>query len=229
MIEAIDQRLSEWVGSVLAEDIEVSLLPPARTGDKKIVGLYLKDILPSAPARGTRRPPLQVMLRYLVTAWSKSPEEAHQVLGRLLFAAMEHAEYEVDLEPIPAQVWTAFGTIPMPAFLLRLPLRVERPEKPAALIRSPIEVQQSPLGRMAGTVMGPEQIPLANARVELATHNLVARTDAKGRFSFPTVPTEPALKKVRIVARGRELFKEVDYKKINQEEPLIIHFDVLEV
>ena len=77
--------------------------------------------------------------------------------------------------------------------------------------------------------MGPDEIPLANARVELSTHNLVARTDVKGRFGFPTVPTEPALKKVRILARGRELFQEVNFKKINPEEPLIIHFDVLEV
>jgi len=229
MIEEIDQRLSDWIGSVLAEDVEVSLFPPGDLGDKNIVGLYLKDILPSAPTRGTRRPPLQVLLRYLVTARAKSPQEAHRILSQLLFAAMEHPDYEVELDPIPAQVWTAFGSIPMPAFMLRLPLRVERPEKPVRLIRSPIEVQQSPLARMEGMVMGPDETPLANARVELSTHNLVARTDVKGRFIFPTVPTEPALKKVRVIARGRELFKEVDYIKFKQKEPLIIHFDVLEV
>lgn len=228
MIEEIDQRLSEWIGSVLGGDVEVSLLPPAEMGDKKIVGLYLKDILPSAPTRGTRRPPLQVLLRYLVTVRAKSPQEAHRILGQLLFAAMEHAEYEVELEPIPAQVWQAFGTMPMPAFMLRLPLRLERPEKPVRLIRSPIEIQQSPLASLEGTIVGPDEIPLSNARVELSTHNLVARTDRKGRFLFPTVPTEPALKKVRVIARGRELFKEVDYTKVKQK-PLIIHFDVLEV
>jgi len=228
MIDEIDQRLSAWIGSVLGEDIEVSLLPPADMGDKMIVGLYLKDILPSAPTRGTRRPALQVLLRYLVTVRAKHPQEAHRVLGRLLFAAMEHAEYEVELEPIPAQTWQAFGTTPMPAFMLRLPLRLERPEKPVRLIRSPIEVQQSPLASLEGTILGPDETPLSNARVELSTHNLVARTDRKGRFFFPTVPAEPALKKVRIVARGRELFKEVDYSRTKQE-PLIIHFDVLEV
>lgn len=228
MIEKVDQRLSEWIGGVLTEDVEVSLLPPTAAGDKKLVGLYLKDILPSSPTHGTRRPPLQVLLRYLVTSWAKNPSDAHQMLGQLLFAAMEHSEFEVDLEPVPAEVWTAFGTIPMPSFMLRLPLRHERPEKPIRLIRSPIEVQHSPLACMDGTVMGPAETPLADARVELSTHNLVTRTDRKGRFIFPTVPTQPATKKVRIVARGRELIKEVDYTKINQE-PLIIHFDVLEV
>ena len=81
---------------------------------------------------------------------------------------------------------------------------------------------------MEGTILGPEQTPLTNARVELSTHNLVTRTDIKGRFIFPAVPSEPAKKKLRMIARGRELFKEIDYTKIKQE-PLIIHFDVLEV
>ncbi len=76
--------------------------------------------------------------------------------------------------------------------------------------------------------MGPDETPLANARVELSTHNLVARTDSKGLFFFPAVPAQPAVKKVRILARGRELFREVDFTKTKQE-PLIIHFDVLEV
>jgi len=62
----------------------------------------------------------------------------------------------------------------------------------------------------------------------LSTHNLVTRTDIKGRFIFPAVPTEPAVKDIRIIARGRELSTEVDYAKIKQE-PLIIHFNALEV
>ena len=76
--------------------------------------------------------------------------------------------------------------------------------------------------------MGPDETPLPNARVELSTHNLVARTNNKGLFIFPAVPAKPAKKKVRILARGRELFKEVDFTK-TKPEPLIIHFDVLEV
>ena len=228
MIEQVDQRLKEWIGSVLTGDIDISLLPPTEAGDKKVVGLYLKDILPSAPVHGTRRAPLQVLLRYLVTSRAKDPADAHQMLGQLLFAAMENAEFEVDLEPIPAEVWTAFGTMPMPSFMLRMPLRHERPEEPVKLVRAPVEVHQSPLASMDGTVLGPEETPLANARVELTTHNLVTRTDMKGRFIFPTVPIQPATKKIRIAARGRELIKEVDYEKLNQE-PLIIHFDILEV
>jgi len=228
MIEKVDQRLSEWISSVLTEDVAVSLLPPTGTGDKNTVGLYLKDILPSAPTRGSRRPPLQVLLRYLVTCRAENQAEAHNMLGQLLFAAMEHPEYEVELEPVPAEVWTAFGTIPLPSFMLCLPLRLERPEEPVRLIRSPIEVNQSPLASMGGTILGPQQTPMTNARVELSTHNLVTRTDIKGRFIFPAVPIEPAVKKLRMIARGRELFKEVDFTKIKQQ-PLIIHFDVLEV
>jgi len=228
MIEQVDQRLSEWIGSVLTGGIEVSLEPPTGAGNKKIVGLYLKDILPFAHLRNSRRPPLQVMLRYLITARAKNQAAAHNLLGQLLFAAMEHPEFEVDLEPLPAEMWTAFATAPMPSFMLRVPLRLERSEEPVRLIRSPIEVQQSPLASLEGIILGPEETPLTNARVELSTHHLVTRTDIKGRFTFPAVPTEPAQKNMRIIARGRELIKEVDYAGIKQE-PLIIHFDVLEV
>jgi hypothetical protein len=228
MIDEIDKRLSDWIAGVLSEDIEVSLLPPGDMGDKKIVGLYLKDILPSVPNRGTRRPPLQVLLRYLITSWAKSPQEAHSLLGRLLFAAMEHPEYEVELEPIPAEFWNAFGTIPMPAFMLRLPLRVERPENQVRLIRSSIEVTKSSIESLGGMVMGPNETPLANARVELTNHNLVTQTNVKGRFIFPAVPTQPSKKKLCITARGRKLFKEIEFTKVKQG-PWIIYFDILEV
>jgi hypothetical protein len=227
MIEKVDQSLMDWINTVLT-GIEVSLLPPKDLGGKKVLCLYLKDILPSSPAHGTRRPPLQILLRYLVTSWAKSPTDAHQMLGQLLFAALEHPEYEVDLEPVPAEVWTAFGTIPRPSFMLSLPLRFERPEEVVHLVRSPIEVQKSPISSMHGMVMGPGDTPLSNARVELPSYNLVARTDVNGRFSFPAVPVKPEIKKVRILARGRELFTEVDQTDIKQK-PLIIHFDVLEV
>ena len=227
MINEVDQRLMEWIGTVVT-DIEVSLFPPKDMGDKKVVGLYLKDILPSAPAHGTRRPPLQVLLCYLITSWAKNPMDAHHMLGQLLFAALEHPEYEVDLEPIPAEVWTAFGTQPCPSFMLRLPLRFERPDETIHLVRSPVEVKKSPISSMYGVVMGPGDTPLSNARVELPSNSLVARTDANGRFSFPAVPVKPEIKKVRILARGRELFTKVDQTAMKQK-PLIIHFDVLEV
>lgn len=228
MIEEVDQRLREWIASVLPEEIEVSLLPPGKMGNKKTVGLYLKDILHSVPHKGARRPPLQVLLRYLISSWAENPEEAHSLLGRLLFAAMEHPGYEVELAPIPPEVWNAFGAIPAPAFMIKVPLRLERPEKPSPLIRSPIEIAKSELASMGGTILGPGEVPLANARVELSTHKLVARTDAKGRFLFPSVPAQPAKKKFRIIARGGKLFKEIDFTK-SKQEPLIIQFDILEV
>ncbi len=227
MIEEIDQRLIDWIGNVLTEETEVTLSPPQTTGEGERVGLYLMDILPSAPVRSGRRPPLQVMLRYLVTTRSEDPKAAHRILGRLLFAAMEHTEYEVDLAPVSPEIWTAFGIVPMPAFFLRLPLRVERPDTVTPLIRSPAEVIQSPLVGMEGVVLGPGETPLAAARVELTTHNLATRTDGKGRFLFPAVPVKPPVKTFRILTRGRELVKAID-RETNGQQPLTIHFDALE-
>ena len=41
MINEVDQRLMDWIGTVLA-DIEVSLLPPKDMGNKKVVGALPK-------------------------------------------------------------------------------------------------------------------------------------------------------------------------------------------
>lgn len=141
MIEDIDRQIVEWIGTVLT-DVEISLMPPGDMGDKTLIGLYLKDILPSSPVHTHRRPPLQVSLRYLITSWDKDPVKAHRMLYQLLFAALEHDEYDVELKPLAAQVWRAFGLPPRPSFMLRLPLRFDRPDQTTHVVRSPVEVRK---------------------------------------------------------------------------------------
>ena len=75
MIEDVDQRLKDWVGTVLT-DTAVSLSAPIDQGAEPLVGLYLLDMHPSPPAKGPRRRPLQILLRYLVTTSAEHPEEA---------------------------------------------------------------------------------------------------------------------------------------------------------
>lgn len=140
MIDRIDRLLKDWVGTVL-EDTEVWLLPPRELADKRAVGLYLIDLLHTPPVHNSRRLALQISLRYLVTTWAEHPEDAHRMLGDLVFAAMEHTEFEVDLEPVPTELWSAFGLAPRPSFRLRLPLRRERPEPAIPRVRTPVEVK----------------------------------------------------------------------------------------
>src|SRR5882757_851174 len=128
MISQIDRRLQDWATQILP-GISVSLKCPEPAPSGKGIVLYLSDLLNDPPARGVKRPPLQLILRYLVTVWSDDVTEAHEWVFRLISAATDQAEFEIDRDPIPLALWQAFGISPRPAFLLRVPLRQERPER----------------------------------------------------------------------------------------------------
>src|SRR5687768_7636030 len=108
MIDQIDRRLVAWIGGILAQ-VDVSLAPPGKTDAARGVGLYLMELVQSPQARGPRRPPLTMTLRYLVTTQAAKPEDAHQMLGALVVAALENPEFEVEQESLPLSLWTALG------------------------------------------------------------------------------------------------------------------------
>ena len=226
MIEQTDQRLKQWAASLL-NSVNISLTPPGAVSSGEGISLYLMNLVAAPPPRGIKRPPHQIMLYYLVTAWAEDLEQAHRLLGTLLFAALEHNEFEVECEPVPVATWQAFGIHPQPSFMLRVPLRQERPEIPAKLVRAPLVIQSAPLLSLSGIVLGPEDMPLAGARVEFPTLQIVEYTDATGRFTFPIVPGTPAAKFLRIRAKGREISIRVDQHSADSA-PLVIRFDQLE-
>ena len=225
MLEQVDRRLREWVTSTL-EGVDVSLDLPGAKVKGPTVGLYLFELCRTPPARTTKRPPLQLSLRYLVTAQEARPEASHRLLGELMLAAMQDAELEVESEPVPLAFWTAFGTPPRPAFVLRVNLRVERDEPTAPLVRKPIRVDTAPLSGLEGLVLGPGDTPLAGAVVELPELRRLTETDHKGRFSFASVPSGRCALRVR--AKGRETTVTPSELTAHDGEPMIIRFDRME-
>ena len=226
MIEHMDQQLREWVEGVLGA-VTLSLDPPEDERADKGINLYLLEVADAPALRSSRSSPLQLSLRYLMTSWADTPEEAHRLLGQLVFAAMETPEFEVELEPLPAATWMAIGAKLRPSIVLRVPLRKERPEPPVKLVRHPLVVQASSITSLQGVVLGPNDMPISGARVEIPALQLAVRADTKGRFHFPTVPTEPHTTQLRIRARGRELTLTVDPAGLDGE-PLLIRFNPLE-
>jgi hypothetical protein len=227
MIDDTDKQLKDWVTSVLGAT-EVALTPPAPAPAGSGVSLYLMALAPVPPARSIRRAPLQVMLRYLVTTWAEEPEAAHRLLSELVFAALGNPAFEVELEPLPATTWEAFGTAIRPAFVLNVPLRVEQPEPPYKPVLVPLVMQSAPLLSLVGVVLGPHDTPLAGARVELPSQSLAVYTDRKGRFRFGTVPGEPPTKQLIVRARGHVETVTVTMPP-NEGEPVVIHIDLFEL
>ena len=224
MIDEIDRRLSEWIGSVL-DQVEVSLAPPGASKTTRSVGLFLLELVQNPPSRGARRPPIHITLRFLVTTQAAKPEEAHQMLGELVIAALQEPDFEVEQEPLSVSVWRALGVAPRPSFVIKVPFRHERPEKLAPLVRQPVVIQASSMSTLSGQVFGPENIPIMDARVELPGLQLYTSTDSKGRFHFSAVPSGPRPKLLRVRAKGKEFSINTEQAE-SDSEPILIHLQL---
>jgi hypothetical protein len=224
-IEQADQRLKDWVENVTG-GTPCLLNAPSLSVKDPTISCYLLDLLEIPAMRNVSHPPLQFMVRYLVTSWAKEPVDAHQRLNALVFAAMEEPELELEMKPPELALWTALGVPPGPAFFLRVRVRLERPEKPPRLVLKPLKFEALPVKPLVGVVLGPEDVPVMGAVIEIPALQLTVRTGSKGQFRFKSVPESGWLKRLVVKARGRtqEIALEKDY---SEENPLVIHFDPL--
>ncbi|HEY8208860.1 MAG TPA: Pvc16 family protein [Myxococcaceae bacterium] len=215
-------ELRSWASTVLP-GVTVALGPPSREPAQEQVSLHLVQIEGHPPPRGPRRPPLQVDLHFLVTAVSPRPESELRMVGELLFAALARDDLDVTMGPVTPELWQALGAAPRAAFLLRLPFRRELPEPRAPLVRKPLtEVMVSvPLW---GQVLGPGDIPLAGASIEVPSLQLFTRADGEGRFRFGSVPPKPP---PRVVVRAKGGVQTFDGPEV-PGTPLTIHFPIEE-
>jgi hypothetical protein len=102
-------------------------------------------------------------------------------------------------------LWLALGVVPRPAFILRVPLRLARPEPATGIVLHPIIINDAPVRALIGRLVGPGNIPLAGARLELPSLHLATRSDHRGFFRFPPIPADPLPTELVITARGRVL------------------------
>lgn len=230
MIDAVDRELMEWLKAAAPKSAVSLAPPPAEAPEQPAVSCYLLELASAPPARGLStagRPPLQLELRYLVSVSAASPVEAHRVFGPLVFAAMERPGCEVDLHAPPPALWQALGVVPRPAFLFQVPLRQERPEPAAGIVLHPIVINEAPLRALVGRVLGPGDVPLANARLELPKLRLTTRSDHRGEFRFPPIPCDPLPGVLMVSARGLVL-RVVPQQVAGPDRTLTITFPIPE-
>ena len=226
MADGIDDSISRWIGTVF-DGAQISLTLPRDEKTGEGVGLYLLEMAKAVPISTAHPVPLQLMLRYLVTAWADTPEKAHARLAQLMFAAMENPEFEVERDPPSLELWRSLGVTPQPAFLLRKPMVKERQPSPAVYVREAVRVQFVARSAFFGRVLGPGDMPLPNCAVEVPALGLTTRTDRNGQFQFANLP---AAGKVQMVlkARGREMSINSEERSANSGTPTVVHFTSLE-
>jgi len=124
-------------------------------------------------------------------------------------------------------MWTALGVPPRPAFVLRVPMRRELAVRRGPLVRRPIEIEIAPAGPLTGFCLGPEEIPLTGALVEVPALNVSTRSDQDGRFAFSSVPRDATHLLVRATAKGQTITVDAGARAAGAE-PLVIQFDMTE-
>lgn len=230
MIDQADRQLKAWINGLLGDAI-LTFGPPERTpsgpGVKDGVSCYLLSLDDKPPERAPQRAPLQITLCYLITTCAETPEQAHRLLGQLVFAAMQVSDWEVELQLIPPGYWEALGAPPQPCFILRVPLRMERPAPPVQRVRKPLEVMPAPVRSLSGIVLGPGDIPIAGAAIRLPFLNISTASDAAGRFVIPAVPATDRAWRLHVRAKGKDFDIEAVLPAADLE-PVIIRLEAFD-
>lgn len=138
---SIDEQVLTWAKSVLGEDTAYFLEAP--TPDRIGVTLYLMRMSATPPLRGTKRPPLQVKLHYLLVVQGTDIAKAHEQISELLFAAMANLDFEVLLDGISEALWQSYGLPPQPAFILTTILHRLQAEPETKPILQPLQTEFS--------------------------------------------------------------------------------------
>ncbi len=226
MFDQVDNQLAEWIKEV-QDKIEVTFVPPDTSLSQTCIFLHLLDVAPNLTGRGNNHTPLQILLRYLIVPFAEEPRESHRILGELLIAALDNKEFEIEKESLPIDAWKAFAMMPRPSFILRVLFKLERAVKLAPPVRHPLVLQPSPFQTLHGEILGPENLPIMNARIEIPELNRSILTDYQGRFQFSAVPSEPKIRKLLVRAKGRVFSINTDQNQ-NLDEKLIIHLKLEE-
>jgi len=228
LLQPVLDRLKDWVAQVQG-DAQWSLSLPAANAAGKAgqmqVATYLLEVARTPVARSEHPAPLQMSLRFLVLACSTDAAGANDLLLRLAFSAMEQPNWEVETDPVPLQGWQALGIGPRPSFVLRMPLRMERPRPVFKRVHS-TKVESRVFANLQGVVLGPNDIPVTGAKVEVPSQQRWTETDQRGGFILPGVTLSPA-DSLRIRARGKQMEVVAD-GLAGSAQPLTIRFNSLE-
>lgn len=229
VVAAESRLIEQWIRPAVGAEaaLRVGDVAEAPLSDGVEVTLTMLELAPAPAARRGNTPvPMQLRARYLVSVRG-SPSARHQALADLAFAAGVLPGIELDpMAPGPA-LWRSLGTTARPALVVSVLLTRERKLRAAPRVRQPLETRWRSSTPLAGRVLGPGDVPIAGALVEVEGAPLAAYSDHRGEFRFRAVPGGDASPTLVVSAKGERLTVRVQ-ESHGPDDPVLIRVPISE-
>jgi phosphoribosylcarboxyaminoimidazole (NCAIR) mutase len=137
-------------------------------------------------------------LDYVITVRLDDPLEEHRSLGELCLSAMADPAIELDDQLSVSDLLARLNLAPRSGLVVRRHLTREAAADKVERVRVPLEVRLGGLRQLEGVVLGPNDAPVAGARVGVAGQDVETLTDAWGRFRL----TAAAIGGAQLTARA---------------------------
>ena len=198
----VTEELLAWI-TLQVPKVSVAATAVGQPREGPGIALALVRAVPCAIPLSLDRKRAVLALDYLVTVSLSDPLAEHSAVASLAFAALESPDIEIAVDYPVSEACRAIGLAPSAGLVLRTEARRERVLARAPLVRELPIVSVGLLAQAEGTVIGPNNIPIAGAIVTLDGSNRQVTTGPDGRFRF-AVP-EGTRPHITARARSREI------------------------
>lgn len=182
-----DTFLKHWIESVSGVQ-SVSFNNAVMIDSQKGVNVCLYRISKPQIPDSNIDTPLQLCIYYLITVCSDTPDEEHQILTDLAFAALQSNDFDVTF-PEQAFFSEAFG-IPIHAgMIISFTIMKKRTLPPIKIVQKPLVIKQAFQRPLNGLVIQDDK-PSSNLKVSIPSINISALTSASGTFELSAIPAE---------------------------------------
>lgn len=205
------RNLCEWIASVVP-DTPIDVRSPSDASPHNGIALRLLSVRPLSAPRGQHLTQ-NLQLCYLVSVTLADVLAEHRALGELVFALADRTDYQLLSQDAATALRREISFPPCAAIMLSINLQRQKQTARIPPVRRPLVVQTSPVAAVEGIVVGPEDVPLMDARVEAPALNLSSLTDFKGRFRLPAAPP------TRLIASKNNIRVAIDWQG---DQPLTI-------
>jgi hypothetical protein len=228
--EAETRLVDGWIVPALgpAAHVRVGRIDDATPSDGTTVTLTLIDIAPAPlPSGPAGLPPLQLRARYLVTVAAADSGAEREAIADLAFTAGPIPE--VDLEPkTPGlEIWRSLGIAMRPALLIAVLVQRQQ-HRPMRRVRQPLVAKWASSRPLLGVVVGPGDVPIAGALVEVEGLPQTAYSNYRGEFAFRAVPGDDPSPTLVVSAKGATVRVRVDGGATSSSAPLLIRIPLSE-